>query len=388
MTGFQVDSDGAEDKYLKGATDDRRIGNVADRLKVDSTFTVNLPGFSAANILSLNFGAAVTSPAWPAIKPLTYYIVPAGKTFRMLGMAYKTSSATTYVSVFQRKMLWKFANATGNPNAPTLVAKTIVGGGLTTLSTYRYKIVGFNHVGSTTGSAETLITLTGTQNAVTVTWAAVAGCAYYEIHRTSSNGLSNTQKLVSSTDTLSFTDVTPNGELDNAVTPPTSNTTAGNIDGFSYTGSRASTITVVNTLASITTPKPLEVIYRNIYGERKYLAVTPGAAIGAQVELLIPGQSNTTTTGRIIRSGAQQFVDVAISDILSVGNTPVTGGFAIYGITPLFVNSVAAGGRWETFVLENALTFATGEEIAFGVSGNAAVTTAARQDMILIGILE
>ena len=148
------------------------------------TVIANFPGFSAANILSLSFGAAVTSPAWPAVKPLTYYVVPTGKTFRMLGMAYKTSAATTYVSVFQRKMLWKFAIATGNPTAPTLVAKTISGSGLTTLATYRYKIVGFNHVGSTIGSTETAVTLTGTQNAVTVSWTAVTGVTYYEVHRT------------------------------------------------------------------------------------------------------------------------------------------------------------------------------------------------------------
>ena len=160
------------------------------------------------------------------------------------------------------------------------------------------------------------------------------------------------------------------------------------MDGFAYTGSKASTLTVVDTIAAITTATPLDIIYRNIYGERKHLVVTPGAAIASQVELLIPGQSNTTNNGRINRSGSRHFVDVAVSDILSVGNNPATGGYAIYGITPLFVNSVASGSRWETFMLENALTFAAGEEITFGVSGNIAVTTAARQDMILIGVLE
>lgn len=31
--GFQFDIDGAEDKYLKGNTDDTRIGNIGDKLK-------------------------------------------------------------------------------------------------------------------------------------------------------------------------------------------------------------------------------------------------------------------------------------------------------------------------------------------------------------------
>ena len=383
--GFGIDED--DDTRLKGV-DGTLIGNAGDRLKVDASFTVNLPGFSAANVLSLSFGAALTSPAWPAVKPLTYYVVPTGKTFRMLGMAYKTSASTTYVTVFQRKVLWKFAVATANPLAPTLTAKTISGSGLTLLAVYRYKIVGFNQVGSTVGSTETVVTLTGTQNAVTLTWAAVTGCSYYEVHRTSANGATNTQKLLGLTDALTITDVLPDSELDATITPPASNTTAGSVDGLAYTGGKASTLTVIDTLAAITTPTPLDVIYRNIYGERKHLVVTPGAALGTQVELAIAGKSNPPNNSRINRSGDRHFGDVAVIDVLSVGNTPVTGGFSIYGITPLFVNSVASGSRWETFMLENALTFGAGEEIAFGVSGNLAVTTAARQDMILVGVLE
>lgn len=384
--GFGLDDD--DNTRIKGGTDAVIIGNVGDRLKVDASFTVNLPGFSAANVLSLSFGASVTSPAWPNVKPLTYYVVPPSKTFRMLGMAYKTSSPTTYVTVFQRKILWKFAVATANATAPTLTAKTISGSGLTLLAVYRYKIVGFNHVGSTVGSTETAVTLTGTQNAVTVSWAAITGCSYYEVHRTSANGATGTQKLLGLTDAVSLTDVVPDSELDATVTPPSSNTTAGNLDGLAYTGSKASTMAVIDTLAAITTPTPLDIIYRNIYGERKHLAVTPGAVLGSQVELAIQGKTNPANNNRISRGGNQQFVDVAVADVLSVGNLPATGGFVVYGITPLFVNSVANAGRWETFMLENALTFGAGEELAFGVSGNLAVTTAARQDMILIGVLE
>lgn len=378
---------GHQARYLYGA-DGTPIGNVGDRTKVDAALSSNFPGFSAANALSLSFGAAVTSPAWPAVKPLSYYVVPAGKTFRMLGMAYKTSAPTTYVTVFQRKMLWKFAIATANPTAPTLSAKTIVDSGLTLLAAYRYKIVGVNHVGSTAGSAEATVTLTGTQNAVSLSWAAIAGCAYYEIHRTSANGTINTQKLVGLSDVTTLTDVVPDSELDATVTPSTSNTTGGNIDGLAYSGSRASTMTVIDTLAAITTPTPLDVIYRNIYGERKHITVTPGAAIGTQVELTIAGKTNASSNSRISRGGGRHFVDVAVGDVLSVSNLPATGGFVVYGITPLLVNSVAQGSRWENFMLENALTFAAGEEIVFGISGNLAVTTASRQDVILIGVLE
>lgn len=47
--GFQFDSDGAEDKFLKGGTTDERIGNVGDRFKVDAQITLeeNFPETSA-----------------------------------------------------------------------------------------------------------------------------------------------------------------------------------------------------------------------------------------------------------------------------------------------------------------------------------------------------
>jgi len=86
MTGFQVDSDGAEDKILKGATDGTQIGNVTDRLKVIDADTVaainalsiNL-GIGAANIFKFN-ELALTARTETDLSGVTY-TVPSGKTF-------------------------------------------------------------------------------------------------------------------------------------------------------------------------------------------------------------------------------------------------------------------------------------------------------------------
>lgn len=371
------------DATISGASDGTRIGNSGDRLKVDVQLSVDI-----SNILNIGFGASITAPAWPAVKPLAFYIVPTGKTFKMLGVAYKTSASTTYVSIFQRKVLWKFAVATANPGAPTLTAKTITGSGLATLSTYRYKIVGVTHVGKTSGGTEASVALTGTQNSVGLSWAAVAGVSYYEIHRTAAGGAVNDEALIATTEATTYTDVSPDSERDLATIPPGSNTTAGSADGLAFAANAAGAVAVVDTLAPITTATPLDIIYRNIYGERKHVVATPGVALGAQVEIVTAGKTNPSGNNRIPPGLNKKYVDIAINDVLSVGNTPATGGFVVYGITHIFNSAAQAGNRWETSLFENAVKFSAGEEIAFGVSANVAVTAAARQDVILLGVLE
>jgi hypothetical protein len=365
--------------------DVRQIDDI-NRLAVDSTVTVR--GISLSNILNIGFGATITSPAFPAIKPLGFYNVPAGKTLRLFGVMFKTQTPTSYLHIYQRKMMWKFGATTlSTPAAPTLTARTILGSGLT-LGTYRFKIVAVNALGKTAASTEASITLTGSQNAVGLSWTAVPGALYYEIYRTAVNGATGTQSLLSTSEAVSFVDINPDSALI-AATVPTSNTTTGSVDGYAYPSNYACSTAVIDTVAAITTPTALDIIYKNIYGDRKYVTATPGAAAGANVEILFGGKSNPVDDRRIPNAAnSGHFIDVAINDVVSVGNTPATGSFVIYGITHYFMVSSYLANQWNTEYFETAMSFSEGEEVAFGVSSNSAVTTAARNDVILIGVLE
>ena len=344
-------------------------------------------GFEISKLLNVGFGAVVTSPAFPAVKPLGFYNVPAGKRLRLFGVMFKTQTPTTYLSIYQRKVLWKYGATTlGTPATPTPTARTILGSGLTTASLYRYKIVGVNAVGKTLGSTEASITLTGGQNAVSLSWAALTGALYYEIHRTQAGGGAGTQKFMATTEALTFIDVIPDGSL-GVASLPVSNTTQGSSDGLAYAAGYAASSVVVDTLTAISTATPLDIIYKNIYGELRYATTTPTTAAGGQVEIAIAGKSNPADTRRIPRAD-NAFFDVAINDIVSVGNLPATGSLVVYGITSFFMTASALANQWNTIIFEAALTVPAGDELAFGISSNAAVTTAARNDVILLGTLE
>ena len=344
-------------------------------------------GIEVGKLLNVGFGAVVTSPAFPTIKPLGFYNVPAGKKLRLFGVMFKTQTPTTYLHIYQRKLLWKQnAVALATPGAPTLAARTILGSGLTLLATYRYKLVGVNAVGKTVGSAEAAITLTTTQNAVSLSWTALTGALYYEIHRTSAGGATGTQKVLASTEATTFIDVVPDASL-GAVTIPGSNTTLGSSDGSAYGAGYAASSVIVDTLTNITTPTALDIVYKNIYGDLRYATVTPAAAAGSQVEIAIAGRSNPADNRRIPRAD-NSFFDVAINDVVAVGNLSVTGSLAIFGITSFFMTASYLANQWNTIIFEAALTVPAGEELAFGISSNAAVTTGVRNDVILLGSLE
>lgn len=356
------------------------------RLMVDGVVQAS----GASNILNIGFGASITTPGWPAVKPLGYFIVPAGKKFKLLGAIFKTSSATTYMHIYRRKTMWKFsATALATPAAATLTAKTISGSGLTVLSIYRYKVVAVGPVGGTAGGTESSVTLTGTQNAVSLSWAAIAGAAYYQIFRTIAGGASNSQVLLGESEGLTFTDVVPDSELDTGVTCPVSNTSQGSSDGDAYPTNYAASTVVIDTIGAITTVTPLDIIYKNIYGERKYISTTPGAAAGSQVEIIFSGKTNPVSDTRIKRgANSKNHIDVSMNDVMGVGNTPATGSFIIYGYEFVFQSAASSPNKWDTYYLNTPIIFNAGDEVVYGVSANTAVTTVARNDVILVGSLE
>jgi hypothetical protein len=344
-----------------------------------------------SKLVPIGFGSTLTVPAFPTIKPLAHYTVPSNKTLRLIGVMFKTSASSSYLHLYTRTPLWKFSATTlATPGAPTLTAKTITGSGLTTSATYRYKIVANNALGSTIGGTEASIALTGGQNAVSLSWSVVTGAVDYKIYRTSGNGISNTQKLLSTTDLTTYTDVIPDTELDSNALVPSSNTTSGSTDGLAYAAGYGATHVVCDTVTAIASTTTLDVIYKNIYGNINYLTVTPSTSAGGQVMLQVKGATNPTDSRRVQKgTNTKEYLsDVGINDILSVGNIPVTGSFIIYGYNILFHMASDYANRWNTIYLENSLTFPSNQEVVFGVSGNAANTTATRHDVVLLGVLE
>ena len=286
-------------------------------------------------------------------------------------------------------MLWKFsATALAIPVAPTLTAKTIATSGLTPLSIYRYKIAAYNAIGAVTGT-EASVTLTGTLNSVSLSWTAVTGALYYRIFRTTANGASNTQTLAGETELTSFVDIKADANL-NPITAPAGNTTSGSVNGDAYAANLAPSAIMVDTLSAITAATPLDVIYKNIYGETKYVTVTPAVALGGQVELALSGSGNTIADNRITKPDNVEItnIDVGLQDITSVSNTPVTGAFNIVGNIHLFTCSSSVVNKFETEFFRDPFIFSAGEEIVIGTSANTAVTTGARVDITLITSLE
>lgn len=394
--GFGVDDN--DDVRLKGATDLTIIGNIGDRLRVspsldNTSYNVFPSAITAAKVLPIGYGATVTVPAFPGVKPLGVYQVPVGTKYHLLGVAYKTSSTTTYLHVSLRTVMWKFAaTALTAPATPTLAGRTITGSGLTLLATYRYKTVAQNTIGNSAASAEATITLTTTQNAVTLTQTTLATATHYDIYRTAANGLTNTEVFVGSfvTDaagSLVFVDTVPDSQLGTDAVPAAT-TTSGSVAGAAYPTNYGASHVLIDTIAAITTVTPLDIIYKNIYGEQLYQTATPGAAVGSQTAIAQREYVNPASDNRQNAKSKKFLFDIGIQSIVAVGNLPASGSFIIYGRKSVFQVSSKQANGWETVYMETPVTFSEGEEIIFGVSGNTAATTATRNDITLIGILE
>lgn len=359
-------------------------------LRVDGsgvTQPVTTAGATLATLIPLGYGGSLTAPTYPAIKPLSSYIVPTGKTLKILGFITKTAAVTTSFSLYKRTPLWNFgAVAVATPAAPVGTNRTIAGAGLTLLATYRYKIVAVNALGKTLPSVELVSVLTTTQNAVSLALVLPAGALYMEIYRTLANGAANSQVYLGATDGTPYVDTAADGLL-GATTPPVANTTAGSTDGAAYPSGVGCNTVVADTLAAITAATAVDVIYKNAYGARRYLTFTPATAVGGQVELQWSGKANPVADNRILRlTAGQEFHDSGINDINAIGTTPVTGAFSIYGRDIAITAQSAVANSWNQVLLPVPLEFPAGTELVLGISALAAAA-AARNDCQIYGTL-
>lgn len=356
-----------------------------------STLPISISSGVISNInqnISLGVGTFITSPAFPTIRPLYSYIVPTGKTLKINGYSIRTAATTTFFHVYDRTTLWAFnATALSTPAFSSNLGRVLSGAGLTLLAAYKYKLVAVNCLGKTAASAEVTVTLTGSQNAVTLAWSNITGASYYEVYRTLAGGAVNSEVFCGATEKITFVDTIPDSEL-GSTTPPGSNTTAGSAQVSSYpTGLGANQITV-DTLVTITTPTALDIVYRNMYGSRRYATSTPVGAAPGQGGVLWDNQADSVNDLRIAPATVNQnYMDTGINNILGVGNTPATGSFTIYGLMPLIYDSSTVAGSWQTKVLTEEISFPAGSELVIGTSSSAIVAIAARNDINLFGTL-
>lgn len=338
------------------------------------------------SMLPLGYGGLISAPAYPGIKPLVSYVIPAGKTVRVLGYAVKMAALTTNMVLYRQTVLWSYAAAVATPAAPTGVNRTITGSGLTPLATYRYKIVAVNSRGKTLPSVELVSTLTTTQNAVALTMVLPAGALYLEIYRTIANGVANSQVYLGATESTTYVDTAPDLLL-GAGSPPGSNTTAGSVAVGTFAAGAGAFSVTSSTKAAITTATAVDVIYKTVYGDQRYLTFTPATAIGGQTELQWSGKSNPPGDNRILRlTPGQEYNDVGIQQILAVGNLPATGAFDVVGRTIVVTDQSTVVNSWKEVLFSVPIEFLEGSELVLGITATAAAV-AARSDVVLFATI-
>jgi hypothetical protein len=132
--------------------------------------------------------------------------------------------------------------------APTLAATT---GGTLALTTYYYVITGVTSTGGETqAGAEASITLTGSNNAVNLSWAAITGAATYNIYR---GTMASGENVYYSSATNSYTD---SNAASTAAPPPVANTAwiagGGGGGGGGAGACTSQVVTAVNAFAAPT----------------------------------------------------------------------------------------------------------------------------------------
>lgn len=364
------------------------IQDGGNSITVDGTvsITASTLAYAASSFFPFGFWNAITIPLSPSFKTLNTYVIPAGKTMTIYGWKLRTTASGANFLLSVRQKMWTFlAVALGAQGVPTLTPKTVSGSGLTTLSTYRYKVAAVGGAGKTAASTEASSTLAGAQNSIGLSWTAVAGAEYYEVYRTVAGGAVNTEVFAFATDLIAVTDVMPDAQL-GVGTPPGANTTlTTGTDGSAFTAGFPADHAIVDVTQAITAATTMDIVYSDAYGRRRYMTATSGTTAGVQTPLVWDGGANPAADNRtpLITAG-QERGSAGIVDIIGVGTTPATGGFKIYGFHHLITDGPDIGSQLVTRTLNVPITVPAGTEIVLSVTAGAAITTAAAMEFGLL----
>jgi hypothetical protein len=187
--------------------------------------------------------------SWPAIAGAVSYNVYRGSASNGENVSYNTvTNGYTDENLPGTAATPPGANTAGiaAPAIPTLSSSA--SGGTLAAGTYFYKIVAVNAAGTTLGSPEASITVTGSTSSVSLSWAAVQGAVSYRVYRGTSAGAEDHYQAAGSN---SFTDTGSVGTVGTVPVSNTANLAAPSAPTATGSNSIPVTATYASTLAAL-----------------------------------------------------------------------------------------------------------------------------------------
>lgn len=240
-----------------------RCVNIAPSLFGAGTFYYKITALTAAGetIPSTEANVTVTSDitqillSWPAVAGAVSYNVYRGSASNGENVFYNTvSNSYTDENLPGTSATPPGANTAGI-NAPAIPSvSSSASGGTLAAGTYFYKIVAVNAAGTSLGSPEASITVTGSTSSVSLSWAAVQGAVSYRVYRGTSTGAQDHYQAAGSN---TFTDT---GAVGTSGTVPVSNTanlpapsapTATGSSSTPITATYASTLAALDSMTAL-----------------------------------------------------------------------------------------------------------------------------------------
>lgn len=335
----------------------------------------------------LGYNGGMTTSNWVSFSVLSSYVIPLGKTLKIDGYAVRNAVSVEFLAAVRELMYGFCATGNGTPPSPTLTGVTVTGfNGLNINSTYIYRTVSVNPLGSSIAGPTGMITLSGGQNAVNYTVGAspLNDNSYFEVYRTLANGSSGTETFLASTSSTFFQDIIPDSEL-SLDTPPITATSSGIFSGYAYPSGTAPRHVVLQSFINI--PAPIDVVYKNINRQTRRMRIDQPTSFTE----LSPTSGTPNVARKIARkTQGHEWDDVGINQILHVGmNTAnqANANFVIYGYNPLFYIQPSSGNSWETEYFPKTMAVPAGKEVVISVVSTPAIASTGRVDLILFGRL-
>lgn len=267
------------------------------------------------------------------------------------GVVHTLAACIEYYRVVRRYFLWGYqATAPVSAGAPT-TALAAMTAGIGTSGVYSYKVAAidaFRQEGPVSAAAAN-VTLTGTNQGVTVTPPALANGAVigYNIYRTLAGG-ATWYYVGTATGVVPYIDAAPDSQLDTSQVPSFT-WAAGAVLGETSEGSCDAIIEIGGI---VLTGPPTSLIYTGTYGGTNQMqAVTITNTVGARTRFKPYGEASTlipvpTATVNLLRgvhtsdTRTRRQQDYGVTAIKGVNAVPTAGVMAVWG-----EQVIGVGGR-------------------------------------------
>jgi hypothetical protein len=372
--------------------DTRTVEGEANRVQIIDQWA------DAEDYLHLQGIGSVTLPVLAAgigWRTVLSYIVPTGKIFIPEWVSCNGAGTLNALArVSHRYHLWAFsgaalANPTANATGPSISAGASVG---MNIGVYSYKWTILNNVGETLPTAASAnVTTTAATDGITVPLPTVpAGGCYIRIYRTVAGG--STYFLLHELDGAvgGYTDTHPDADLNQAVTPPGANTTAGSVSGLDNPPLSTVAEIVFHVVRLALSASPTAIIYTDEDGLQERTTTTVTVTIDTQTQITLK-RADLGFTGpldAIPRTKAANFrggnVNHGLREMKGVQGNPATGQYNIYGYHPVLRGEIkpataapVAGAVDCMCLFRNPVAFPAGAEVTVDLVHPQGITAAA-----------